>query len=111
MLQQLREQKINTGLLSNISVFAADLIKRQTKLFDYIDFSLLSYGAGLIKPDPRIFNRMLKIIKCDLESAIMIGDSIIDDITPAKELGIKAIHFTDYKQLRKDLAFYKVFIE
>jgi len=61
----------------------------------------------MVKPDPRIFKQLLKKTKCKPEEAIMIGDNPIDDARPAKKLGLNAITYKNYKQLKKEFKKYK----
>ena len=47
-----------------------------------------------------ITKEMLKLAKCKPEEAIMIGDSLEDDILSSRKLGINAIHFKkDYNKI------------
>lgn len=46
---------------------------------------------GLQKPDPRAFLAVLEKMKADPEEAVMVGDSLENDILPALALGIKPI--------------------
>jgi len=59
---------------------------------------VFSYQWGRAKPDLAIFHQALG----DLNPAdcVMIGDSLANDITPARELGLQTIHFgTDIQNL------------
>jgi len=103
MLNKLK-QDYKIGLISNTSIFAVKILKENTKLFDYIDYPLLSFEIGLVKPNPKIFEEMLKRAKCNPKEAMMIGDNFDDDVAPAKSLGMHAIHFQSYEQLKNDLA-------
>ncbi|MEM2974438.1 MAG: HAD-IA family hydrolase [Candidatus Micrarchaeia archaeon] len=107
MLRRLRKQGYMIGIISNTSIFAIDHIKK-TKLLDYVDYPLFSYMVGAIKPDPRIFNEMLRRAKVRPEEALMIGDKLDDDIRPARKLGINSIHFNGFKDLKARLAGYNI---
>lgn len=110
MLKQLREQNYKIGLISNSSVFAVEQIKKKTNLLDYIDYPLFSFDVGVIKPNLKIFKEMLKITKCRPEETIMIGDKLNDDIVPSLSLGMNAIIFENYEQLKKELSNFGIFI-
>jgi len=103
MLKQLKSQGIKIGLISNTSEPVIKLIKQDTELFDHIDYPMFSYDTGIIKPNPKVYLLMLKKAGSKPSEAVMVGDSLIDDIEPAKKLGMKAIHFRDYEQLKKEL--------
>lgn len=107
MLRQLKEN-YKIGLLSNSSVFDMKYMQRATHLLKYIDYPLFSFDVGKIKPNKELFRKMLKISKCKPEEAIMIGDKKTDDTVPAKKIGMNAILFKDYEQLKEDLKKFKV---
>ncbi len=106
MLKRLRELGYYTGLLSNSSVFAIEQIRAKTTLLDYIDYPLFSFDVGLIKPDLSFFKAILQKTACKAEEALMIGNNLKDDILPSQELGMHAIHYQNYEQLKKDLKIY-----
>jgi HAD superfamily hydrolase (TIGR01662 family) len=110
MLKQLREKGYKIGLVSNSSVFAIEQIKK-TPLLSYIDYPLFSFDVGTIKPDLEFFKEMLKISKCEPKEVIMVGDKLNDDVLPAKDLGMKAILFKDYEQLKVELATFGISIK
>jgi HAD superfamily hydrolase (TIGR01549 family) len=103
MLKGLRKSGYKTGLLTNTSVFAAEILKRKTKILDYIDFPVFSFEVGAVKPDLRIFRRILEISGFRPEETVMVGDKPVDDVKCARRIGMKAILFTDYEQLKRDL--------
>ncbi|HLD49006.1 MAG TPA: HAD-IA family hydrolase [archaeon] len=111
MLKQLRDQGYKTGLISNSSVFAIEQIKKKTDLLNYIDYPLFSFDVGVIKPNLKFFRAMLNISKCKPKETIMIGDKLNDDVIPPKSLGMSAILFKDYEQLKKELTSFGIFIK
>jgi putative hydrolase of the HAD superfamily len=108
MLTQLREQKYKIGLLSNSSKFAIEKVRRKNNLLDYIDYPLFSFDVGVIKPDLKIFTRMLEITGYQPAETIMIGDNPDDDIFPPRELGMNSLLYTDYETLKKDLEAFNI---
>lgn len=112
LLKQIKDLNIKTGLISNSSVFVIKNVKKKTDLFNYIDYPLFSFDVKTIKPDPKIYEEMLKRSKVKPEEIIMIGDNPLDDVYPAINMGINAIEFTgDYKKLKKDLKKFKIIIK
>lgn len=105
-LKMLKQLKTNykIGLISNSSLFSIELLKQSSSLFDYIDYPLFSFEVNIIKPDLGIFKKMLEESNYKPSEAVMIGDSFEDDIVPARKLGMNAIHFQNYEQLKKELA-------
>jgi HAD superfamily hydrolase (TIGR01662 family) len=108
MLKRLKRQGYKVGIISNTSIFATEQVRKRTKLLKFIDYPVFSYAAGMIKPDPGIFRKMLKIAKVKPDEAIMIGDKIDDDVIPAKELGINTILFKNPKDLKKKFLSYGI---
>ncbi|MEM7533821.1 MAG: HAD family hydrolase [Chloroflexota bacterium] len=51
----------------------------------------ISEAVGVKKPDHRIFQACLDALNVDASVCVYIGDNPTNDITPAKELGMKAI--------------------
>ncbi|TDE11314.1 HAD family hydrolase [Dyadobacter psychrotolerans] len=47
--------------------------------------------VGVRKPDPRIYKLGADILNLSPEACVVIGDSFVKDIVPAKQLGSKAI--------------------
>jgi len=112
LLKQIKDLNIKIGLISNSSVFVIKNVRKKTDLLDYIDYPLFSFDVKTIKPDPKIYEEMLKIAKIKPEEMIMIGDNPLDDVYPAISLGINAIEFTgDYEKLKKDLKKYKILVK
>ena len=57
----------------------------------FISLCLPSAELGLNKPDLTIFELAMERTGCEPEHAVMVGDRIDNDITPAKSLGWKTI--------------------
>lgn len=110
MLKDLKKQGYKIGLISNSSVFAAEVVRKKTNVLDYIDYPLFSFEVGVIKPDLKIYKRMLEIAKCKPEETIMIGDNEKDDVIPSRKLGMKSILYTDHDSLKKGFGKHKIVI-
>lgn len=63
---------------------------------------LFSHEVGFRKPDVRIYKAILAKIKFKSEEVVFIDDKEYN-LTPAKELGMTTILFTDPESLRRDL--------
>lgn len=111
LLKQLRKQGYKIGIASNSSVFVIEIIKKKTDLLDYIDYPLFSFDVGTIKPDLKIYKELLKMAGCQPEEALMIGDSLENDVLAPKSLGMKAIHFKNYEQLKEELVDFGILIK
>ena len=53
-----------------------------------VDAALTSFVHGKMKPHPSIFNSVLELLGVRAEESVMVGDSIEDDISGAKALGM-----------------------
>ncbi|HEX2617917.1 MAG TPA: YjjG family noncanonical pyrimidine nucleotidase [Flavobacteriales bacterium] len=54
---------------------------------------LTSEGAGMRKPDPRIFHTALKRAGASAEESLMVGDNAVADIRGARTAGIDQAHY------------------
>jgi len=102
-LRKIKKQGYKLGIVSNISIFSANRVKKHTKFLKYVDYPLFSYLAGTVKPDPKIFKKILKKAKVKPEEALMIGDNYENDFKTPRSLGMNAIHYKNHPQLKKDL--------
>ena len=104
MLNLLKVHGYVTGLVSNSNIFSVERIRERSELLKHIDFPVFSFEVGAIKPDKRIFEELLGRAGCTAEDAVMVGDNENDDITPARELGMHAILYGDYEQLKEEFS-------
>jgi HAD superfamily hydrolase (TIGR01549 family) len=93
VLEELKKRNIKLGLISNL----ATPYKKpfyDFKLDNYFDVKIFSCDVGLKKPDPKIFNLMIKSLGFKPEEILMVGDSINSDYLGAKniEVGMNALH-------------------
>ena len=102
MIKRLKAMGYKIGIISNSSVFAIEEINKKTKLIDLIDYPIFSFNVGVVKPHPKIYKVTLKRAGAKPCETIMIGDKLKDDVLPCQKLGMNAIHYKNYKQLKKD---------
>jgi HAD superfamily hydrolase (TIGR01549 family) len=93
VLEELKKRNIKLGLISNL----ATPYKKpfyDFKLDSYFDVKIFSCDVGFVKPDPKIFNLMIKSLGFKPEEILMVGDSINSDYLGAKniEVGMNALH-------------------
>lgn len=103
ILRKLKKQGYKIGIVSNISYFSVKRVKKHTNFLKYIDYPLFSYLAGTVKPDKKIFKKMLRKARVNPEQALMIGDNYENDVKTPRSLGMKAILYENYPQLKKEL--------
>jgi putative hydrolase of the HAD superfamily len=86
-LAELRKHGLRIGLVSNtgrdldhfIRHFALD-----------VDAWISSGTHGKVKPSPTIFRVVLETLEVEAAEAVMVGDSIADDVEGAEALGMRA---------------------
>lgn len=103
MLRQLKDAWYKTWLISNSTIFSIEQIKNNTRILEYIDYPLFSFDVWTIKPDLKIFEKMLEISWYKPEETIMIWDKMWDDVLPPREIWMNSCLFENYEQLKNDL--------
>lgn len=102
IIEELRQKGYKLALLSNHVkewVEYCELTYNYHKLFHK---AIYSYKVGISKPNKEIFQILLKKLKVKPEECLFIDD-YIKNIESAQELGMRTIHFTSSKKLKKEL--------
>jgi HAD superfamily hydrolase (TIGR01662 family) len=87
-LDALRARGLKVGLLSNS---ARDLDEFVAHHGLTVDAVLTSRAHGKTKPHETIFRRMLQLLDVAAEEAVMVGDTVEDDIEGARAVGMRAV--------------------
>ena len=88
VLRELRRRGLRIGLISNTS---RNRLPRLIDTFSLDVDAWISSGAhGKVKPSPSIFRAMLDMLEVEAEEAVMVGDSLEDDVEGARGLGMRA---------------------
>jgi putative hydrolase of the HAD superfamily len=87
-LQALRAAGLKLGLLSNT---ARDLDAFVAHHGLDVDVVLTSLVHGKTKPHDSIFRRMLELLDVRPEEALMVGDTVEDDVEGARAVGMQAV--------------------
>lgn len=90
ILRYLCSQGYKIGIIANQSPGTAERLEKWG-LLKYIDVVASSAELGVAKPDRAIFDKALEMAECTAQEAVMIGDRLDNDISPAKKLGMKTI--------------------
>jgi putative hydrolase of the HAD superfamily len=91
LLEVIRDRGLKTGLISN-GFDPPDLVRAELArlgVAELLDVIVMSGDAGARKPDPAIFRYALDRLGVAPEDALMVGDSVSNDIAGAKALGMK----------------------
>ncbi|MCB2199401.1 HAD family hydrolase [bacterium] len=85
------QPNFHLALAANQGAYIHDLLARHG-IRDYFEQAFIAGELGISKPDARFFQAMLKDTGVAPDRAVMIGDSIPNDIHPALQAGMHAIH-------------------
>jgi putative hydrolase of the HAD superfamily len=88
VLDWVRDQGLLVGLLSNSS---RDLVEFVAHHGLYADAVLTSGSHGKTKPHESIFRAMLELLGVDASEAVMVGDTVDEDIEGAHAIGMRAV--------------------
>ena len=89
-LAALRARGKRLGILSNFSPNLENVL-RQVGIHHYFSFFVVSALVGIEKPDPRIFDVMVRVVNAPREEIAYVGDSVFHDIAGARRAGIAGI--------------------
>ena len=84
-----KENGFKTAIVTTIAYFQFKEAIQPIK--NYIDFVMTGYEAKCDKSNPKMYRKILEILRVKPEEAVMIGDNIPIDIILPKKLGIKTI--------------------
>jgi putative hydrolase of the HAD superfamily len=87
-LERLREGGLKIGLLSNTARDLDEFVAHHRLAVDAV---LTSRAHGKTKPHETIFRRMLELLGVVADEAVMVGDTIEDDIEGARAVGMRAL--------------------
>jgi len=80
----------------------SDRHNRRTGIYNYFDDLFCSFKIGLVKPDPKIYQFAISKIGIKPEECILIDD-LEENLSPARNLGIKTLLFDVLKENPKKL--------
>lgn len=104
VLRTLRARGLRLALLSNAATPEYTHATQQgSDIADLFDAVVYSYESGLVKPDPKIFQKVLEATGVDAEDALMVGDSLRNDFRGALGAGISQAVLFDRKGLHPDV--------
>ena len=84
-----KENGFKTAIVTTIAYFQFE--KAVEPIKKYLDFIMTGYEAKCDKTNPKMYRRVLEILKVKPEEAFMIGDNVQVDVLLPKRLGIHAI--------------------
>lgn len=96
-----RDRKFKMILLSNTNPIHFHYIKKNYPYLNFIKHNALSYKLKLLKPDSRIYRKVLRQYKIKANETIFIDD-LQDNCKCAVKLGFHVIHYTTYYRFIRD---------
>ncbi len=103
ILKSLKNQEYRILALTNWSAETYPIALELFEFLHWFEDVLVSGREKLIKPDPAIFNLMIKRYSLTPSQTIFIDDNI-KNVTVARELGLDGIHFTEPQNLQLQLS-------
>ena len=98
ILEELERAGFKLYALSNFPLAAFEKVCRRYHFFKHFDGFVISSKIGYIKPEPEIYQYLLKKYSLMAEKTLFIDDRPVN-LAPAREMGIKTIHFTGPREL------------
>ena len=102
-LDALKAAGIRMALLSNALGHGVEEIVAHFALDDYMAAAVSSLDTGAVKPAPRMFSTLFGLLGISAADAVMVGDSLEDDVNGAIACGCPAV-LLDRSGRRRDLA-------
>lgn len=100
LVDRLRQAGYKTGLLSNNTIAAANMM-RESGIDKHFDAFIVSAEVGMMKPDPNIYALLCQQLSVQQSELVFIDDSR-RSLSTAKECGFTPVLFTDYETLIGD---------
>jgi len=89
-LTELRRRGVRIGLLSNCTEDVA-LAWPETPFAGHFDVEVFSATAGCAKPEPRIYELVLRGLRAEPSETIFVGDGANDELEGARRAGITPV--------------------
>ena len=107
LIQGLHAAGYQVFYLSNYSKKAYDECGESLAFMPYMDGGVVSFQAGLTKPDPRVYQLFLERYGLTANECLFIDDTA-ENVTVARELGFSALEFKNHGELLAELARYGI---
>lgn len=101
-VRKFRKKGYGTYILSNYSKRGYEMTKQELPFVADMDGVLFSYEVKLVKPEPEIYQTLLKKFQLKPEESVFLDDNE-KNIIAAREAGIHAIHFRNKEQAEAEL--------
>jgi len=104
MMELIESLKANykIGLLSNTSEWDFDYMLKTVPIIKTFNTITTSFETKAMKPDPKIWEEALNKLRLKTEECVY-ADDILEYVEAAKNLGFKAVQFTNTEKFKSDL--------
>ena len=96
-------------LISNTNAMHFDYILKNFKMLKHFTKTFPSHVVGYRKPEPQIYQKVLKAIRLEPGETLFIDD-VKKFVVGAKKAGMNAIRFKNKKQLIREFKKYNIFV-
>ena len=93
LLKELKNRGLKVGIITNTFNDERDMI-RSSILMPYIDEALISYEQGLCKPDPALYEKMMRLLNVEPDECLFVGDGGSRELYAARDAGMHALQCT-----------------
>ena len=102
IVRRLKEAGYGVYGLTNWSSETFPLVKDKYAIFKQLDGMVVSGEEHLLKPDAAIYKCLLERYNLQAEESLFVDDNA-DNVTGARNVGMKAVRFTSVAELEREL--------
>jgi 2-haloacid dehalogenase len=102
LLRELQEAGVRCYALTNMETETYALRRERFAFMTWFDGTVVSSHEGVVKPEPEIFELLLRRFGLRPQATLLIDDAQ-RNVDAARALGIRAIHFQSPEALRRQL--------
>ena len=98
-MHEIHARGLRLGVVSNTGRTPGRVLRRllgDAGLLPCFDVLAFSDEAGIRKPAPAMFRRVLDHARVDPAGAVHVGDDAVADVAGARGVGMRAIHYVPY---------------
>ena len=99
---KLKQRGIRTAILSNMGDNVLANMEREFDWLGRFDVLVWSYKLGMAKPEPAIYQHVLKELGVEPGETLFLDDKMVN-VEAARALGVRAMQFSTVEKLRRDL--------
>jgi putative hydrolase of the HAD superfamily len=102
-IRSLKERGLGVYYLSNYSLWTRERTTDALDFLELTDGGLFSYEAQMVKPDPEIFQELMKRYPEIIPQESVFIDDTAANVETARSLGMQTILFFDYEEACREL--------